>query len=163
MVLRDQAWLEERFVQIWNRGFPDLFPENILEVRWGRNARMRLGSIRMTQDKKTSRILINKLFQNSKVPLEVIDAVIAHELTHYVHGFSSPLEQKFSTPHAGGVVDKELKKRGFTEELAFQKKWLKSVWPEFLKQHGPPRRRRPSRRRFIRRRSILGAFLDFNL
>jgi len=44
----------------------------------------------------------------------LVDATIVHELTHYLHGFSSPIEQKFRTAHAGGVVVKELKKRGFT-------------------------------------------------
>jgi hypothetical protein len=67
----------------------------------------------MSRDAKISTILINRLFQLEIVPVEVVDATIAHELTHYLHGFSSPLEQKFSTPHAGGVVTKELKKRGF--------------------------------------------------
>ncbi len=155
MILRDQQWLEERLVHLWNKGFPDLVAENQIVIRWGRKARVRLGSIRMAKDKKTSTILINRLFQQAEVPLAVVDAVIVHELTHYVHGFSSPLEQKFSTPHAGGVVDKELKKRGFSRELQVQKKWLKDVWPMFLKQYGPPQKRRVRR---SRRRGLVRFF-----
>ena len=147
MKIRDQQWLEERLVRIWQKTFPDLVPANQVVIRFGRAARVRLGSIRMSRDKKISKILINKLFQNLEVPVEVVDATIAHELTHYLHGFSSPLEQKFSTPHAGGIVTKELKKRGFARILEVQKKWLKNEWPKFLKQYGPKPRRRTYRRR----------------
>jgi hypothetical protein len=86
-------------------------------------------------NKKVSKILINRLFQNVEVPLEVIDLTMAHELVHYLHGFSSPFEQKFYSPHAGGVVDRELKERGFSRELAFQKRWTKTHWPHVLRAH----------------------------
>ncbi len=161
--LRNQEWLEDRFRTVWMRGFSDLVPQNTVTIRFGRRARTRLGSIRMAKNKKESRILINRLFTHPEVPLQIVDATIAHELTHYLQGFSSPLEQKFSTPHAGGIVTKEMKKRGFGPELEFQKKWLKNEWPKFLKIHGPPQRKR---RRIYRRtksksllvRLLLGCF-----
>jgi hypothetical protein len=106
----------------------------------------------MSRDAKISTILINRLFQLEIVPVEVVDATIAHELTHYLHGFSSPLEQKFSTPHAGGVVTKELKKRGFESALELQKKWLKVQWPLLVREHAPERLKRRRIKRIRRRR-----------
>lgn len=148
---RDQLWLEQTLASVWRRHFPDMVAENRVEIRFGRVARTRLGSIRMSRDKTISTILINKLFQNPIVPLAVVEATIAHELVHYLHGFSSPFEQKFYSPHAGGVVTKELVARGFGEILSFQKRWLKEEWPKLLKEHGVIGRRRSHRR--IRSRS----------
>lgn len=143
---RDQPWLEARLVHVWQRGFVDLVPGNRVEICFGRTARTRLGSIRMSRDKSVSKILINRLFQDERVPVEVVDATIAHELVHYAHGFSSPFEQKFCSPHAGGVVSKELKVRGFAETLAFQKRWLKIHWLPLLRTEGlMVRRVRPFR------------------
>lgn len=137
LVLRDQNWLEQQFLLVWERGFKDLIPANRLVIRFGRVARTRLGSIRMSRDRKTSTILVNRLFQKENVPIEVLEVTIAHELSHYLHGFSSPFEQKFSSPHAGGVVTKELKKRGFGPHLIFQKYWVKRYWRELFQQHRP--------------------------
>lgn len=153
-LVRDQQWLESRLHQVWQRGFPDMMAPNEVLIRYGRAARTRLGSIRMSPDKKVSKILLNRLFQHSEIPLEVIDLTIAHELVHYLHGFSSPFEQKFYSPHAGGVVDRELKERGFSRELTFQKRWTKTHWPHVLRAHAlstsTSRVLRP--RRLVRRR-----------
>jgi hypothetical protein len=154
--MRNQEWLEDRFRIVWMRGFSDLVPENTVTIAFGRRARTRLGSIRMDRDKKKSRILINRLFMNPEVPEQIVDAVIAHEVSHYLHGFSSPRKQLYKTPHAGGVVTREMKKRGFGPELEFQKKWLKNEWPKFLKTHGPPR---PKRRIYRRKKGLLVRFL----
>lgn len=132
---------------VWMRGFSDLVPRNRITIRFGQKARTRLGSIRLTPDKKESRILINRLFAQPEVPVIIVDAVIAHEITHYLHGFSSPLEKCYQTPHAGGVVNKELEKRGFGPELEFQKKWLKEIWPKFIENYHPIRKKRVYRRR----------------
>jgi len=78
-----------------------------------------------------------------------VTATIAHELCHYAHGFSSPLEQRHPHPHYGGVVTKEMKARGFEKELKMQKKWLKEVWPELLREKMPPRTIRRRRRRVV--------------
>ena len=158
--LRNQHWLEERLRFVWEAGFSDLEAKNEVIIRFGRVARTRLGSIRMSRDGKTSKILINKLFQREEVPVEIVDATIAHELTHYLHGFSSPLEQKFSTPHAGGVVTKELKKRGFGAALVLQNKWLKTLWPTIVREHMPIKRRRRVVRRGSRK-SLLHRLLSF--
>ena len=144
---RTQVWLEARLALIWTRSFPDLEPANEVVIRYGQMARTRFGSIRLSRDKKVSKILINRLFQLERVPLEVVDVTIAHELIHYLHGFSSPFEQKFSTPHAGGVVTKELKKRGFETALKIEKKWLDEQWTHLVREHLPLRRRVVRRRR----------------
>ena len=146
--IRTQAWLEERLAFVWKGAFPDLEPLNKVVIQYGQRARTRLGSIRMSRDKKISKILINRLFQMEEVPLEVVDVTIAHELTHYLHGFSSPIEQKFSSPHAGGVVTKELKKRGFEPDIVSQKKWLAEQWPLLLREHVPLRRRAVRRKKW---------------
>lgn len=164
---RTQAWLESTLASVWQRHFPDMIAGNHVVIRFGRVARTRLGSIRLSapprhgpwRDKKSSTILINRLFQNPAVPLPIVEATIAHELVHYLHGFSSPFEQKFCSPHVGGVVTKELKARGFGEILTFQKQWLKQEWPKLVRAHGGLRRtRRGYRRRsghpFVLRRLI---------
>lgn len=159
---RNQFWLEATLASVWQRHFYDVMPGNRVVIRFGRVAKTRLGSIRMSRDKKTSVILINRLFQSTSVPMEIVEATIAHELVHYLHGFSSPFEQKFSTPHAGGVVTKELKKRGFGPILVFQKQWLKEVWPKLVRAHvsvrvrriGSVRRVARSRRHWLR--AIMG-------
>ncbi|MBT5016517.1 hypothetical protein HN748_01430 [Candidatus Peregrinibacteria bacterium] len=158
--LRNQEWLEDRLRTVWMRGFSDVTPENTVTISFGRRARTRLGSIRLDKDKKKTRILINRLFSRPEVPLQIVDATIAHEIVHYVHGFGSPFEQKFCTPHAGGVVTREMKERGFGKELIFQKKWLKNEWPKFLKMHGPtPRKRRRYRKqKSLLVRLLLGSF-----
>ncbi len=157
---RNQEWLEDRLRIVWMRGFSEVVPRNAVTIAFGRRARTRLGSIRMDKDKKKSRILINRLFVHPEVPVQVVDAVIAHEIVHYAHGFGSPFEQKFCTPHAGGVVTKEMKKRGFGKELALQKKWLKYEWPKFLKLHGPVRKKRRviKRKKPLLVRLLLGSF-----
>jgi hypothetical protein len=143
---RDQLWLENRLQLVWRRGFSDLVPLNKVQIQYGQSARTRLGSIRMSRDGKVSKILINKLYQLPQVPLEVVDCTIGHELTHYLHGFSSPLKQRYKTPHAGGVVTKELTGRGFGADLLIQKRWLKEEWPRLLKANVSIVRRRPRRR-----------------
>lgn len=147
MTTRDQEWLETRLKTVWQRGFTDLVPGNRVEIKFGRVARTRLGSIRMSRDKKVSKILINRLFIQENIPEQVVDATIAHELVHYLHGFSSPFEQKFCSPHAGGVVTKELKQRGFSEALLFQRRWLKTHWLPLLREHVGLRSRAPRRKR----------------
>lgn len=153
-VQRTQLWLEATLASVWQRHFPDMVAANCVVIRFGRVARTRLGSIRLSapprhgpwRDKKSSTILINRLFQNPAVPLAIVEATIAHELVHYLHGFSSPFEQKFCSPHAGGVVTKELKARGFGEVLTFQKRWLKQEWPKLVREHGGLRRARRGHR-----------------
>lgn len=125
---------------------------DLVDISFGRRAKTRLGSIKQTGGlKKRSIITINGLFRDEAIPEEIINATIAHELCHFVHGFSSPLPQLASHPHQGGIVDKELKGRGLGDLLTFQKKWLKTEWPAIVKANFKPVARLRRRRvRYIR-------------
>ena len=155
--MRDDTWLFQKLDEIWDGHFSDIPQHNDVIIKFGRKARQRLGSIK--QETKSARDLLNKsrktiitingLFRDTRVPEYVVMATIAHEMCHYAHGFSSPLDQKFSNPHQGGIVTKEMKTRGFEKELKSQKKWLKEVWPKYLEEKMPYRPRQRRRRRVV--------------
>ena len=79
-------------------------------------------------------IIVNSLFKHEDVPQYIVDLTIAHELVHYSHGFQSPLERRFRYPHQGGIVRKELKKRGFRDAMQMERKIFRKEWPECLKE-----------------------------
>lgn len=173
--MRDEKWLFQKLDEIWDNHFSDIPQENNVKIVWGRRARTRLGSIkggngpRLTRQRpknKPSRsgastlnhlqrspeetiITINALFKDEKIPEEVVIATIAHELVHYAHGFHSPLEQKFDAPHAGGIVIKELEKRGLGKIMKIQKEWLKNNWRDYILSHYPPSNKTKRKRRII--------------
>lgn len=154
---RDEQWLEERLAHIWYHHFPDVAQLNDIAIVFGRKSRTRLGSIGMPGWKNntsnlhykgkrsfsdgTSVITITGYFMHNEVPDHVIEATIAHELVHYAHGFHSPHEQRYSHPHKGGIVDKELIARGLGELLKRQKSWLKENW-HLIAAPSKPRKRR---------------------
>ena len=76
-----------------------------------------------------SEIAVNGLFCNLKIPEYMIDVTIAHELVHYLHGFNSPYEKMYVHPHKGGVVEREMRKRGFGHLIRLEKEFSKRVWP----------------------------------
>lgn len=125
--------------------FQDMPIKNQITIAFSRNAKRRLGSIRLSPDKKESRILINGIFRNEAIPEQIICSTIAHELCHYAHGFCSPLERKYTHPHAGRVIERELKKRGLHLLYEYEKQWLKNRWPKILEEYGLVRRHRLSR------------------
>ena len=130
---RDDTWLESRLTHLWNTYYsagPAGYP---IQINFGRAARYRYGSI-FNQGRKC-RILINGLFARPEVPEYVVDATIAHELAHYVHGYASGLPKLHAHPHRGGVIDKEMARRGcfFLEEQASE--WRKTNWQAFFKEH----------------------------
>ena len=134
---RDQEWLENLLADIWYQHFSDVPQENDVRIVWGKRAKRRLGSISLDPgDRRTSIIRVNRIFQDLEVPEMVIRATIFHELTHYAHGFNSPLEQKQRHPHSGGVIRKEFAERGQEKMYILQQKWLKQHWIEVLKKHG---------------------------
>ena len=126
--MRNQKWLQNLLEEMWEKYFSDVEPLNQVEVKFSRVAKTRLGSIRMKRDKKSSVILINGLFQDPLIPRQVVEGVLAHEIVHYVHGFSSPLKQKFRHPHRGGVVKKEMFARGLEHQYRVEKQWTKANW-----------------------------------
>jgi len=99
---------------------------------------------------RTTIITINGLFKEPSIPEFLIDSVIAHEMVHYAHGFASPHEKKYDTPHAGGVIKKEMQERGLEDLYLLQKKWLKENWREFADKHLPRKVMARKRRRRIR-------------
>lgn len=150
---RDEAWLFAKLDEVWDSIFPEMSQDNEVKIVWGRKAHNRLGSIK-TGDKNSTKhpdtiITINSLFRDNEIPEFVVIGTIAHELAHYAHGFHSPLERKFQTPHAGGIVNKELRNRGLEKVLRLQKKWLKENWENYLKENYP-RKRRVRKRIIIR-------------
>ena len=122
--MRDNSWLEIRLKKIWQSYFADVKGSNLIKVRFGRNALYRFGSIRLDLRSKTSYITINGNFRSPKLPVQVIDHTLAHELVHYAQGFSSKNPRLHRYPHRGGVIDKELKERGLNHLVLYYKNWL---------------------------------------
>lgn len=126
---RDNAWLVQVLDKIWDNYFADVPQDNDVRIEFGRRAKRRLGSISLDPgDLKTSIITMNGLFKDQEIPEFVVEATIVHELTHYAHGFNSPLEQSKTHPHAGGVMRREFAERGLLELYLQQKRWLKENW-----------------------------------
>lgn len=138
--MRDNAWLREQLEQLLKTYFADVALNNPLEIKFGREAKFRFGSIRLVKPRglrraslallgklgpQKSLITITSLFSRENVPVKVVHYTIAHELCHYAHGFSSANKRLFKYPHHGGVVNRELKERGAEELIVAFKKWLK--------------------------------------
>jgi len=138
MMKRDNAWLQQVLDKIWDNYFSDVAQDNDVRIVFGRRAKRRLGSIALDPaDRTTSIITINSLFKLAEVPEYIIEATIVHELTHYAHGFSSPLQQAQKHPHAGGVMRREFVERGLLELFLQQKRWLKENWPSLIERELP--------------------------
>lgn len=135
---RDNEWLKKRLEQVWQRYFPDRPPLNHVSVKFGRAARTRLGSLKLgrktfADDTKDSIITITGFFQDPQIPQFVVDGVLAHEVTHYSHGFNSPHPRLYRHPHKGGVVHREMRARGLADTLYLSRKWLKLHWREYVR------------------------------
>ena len=104
----------------------------------------KFGHIKLLKNKDTE-IAINSLFKSSLVPEYIIDLTIAHELVHYSHGFHSPLPRLHKHPHKGGIVDKELLRRGFGHLLKQEKDFVRNEWLLIYKKLNPNYKRRPAR------------------
>ena len=125
--MRDEEWLQQRFDQIWSLFFPDVEKRDV-SVRWKGRWKNKFGHISKSKKTQQTEIVINKLFRDVRVPEEIIKLTIAHEIVHYAHGFHSHLPKLFDHPHKGGVVNKELRKRGFGYALKFERQWIKNEW-----------------------------------
>lgn len=146
--MRDRKYLENLMYELWENNFCDVPRKNLVLIKFGKYSKRQLGSIKMANgntkikglltkskneyeaqdDKRVTVITITKYFQNEILPEYVTKATIAHELCHYTHGFSSPLEKRFNKPHQGNIINKELSKRGLLEEQKLADKWLKENW-----------------------------------
>jgi hypothetical protein len=122
---RDDIWLLSRLDHLWSNYFGDVKQENPVYIRFGRYSKYRLGSIRLDRFTKYSYITITGMFRDPSIPVEVVDHTIAHELSHYTHGFSSPKVRLHKYPHHGGVIKKELQARHLGRLVDAYADWLK--------------------------------------
>lgn len=129
---RDNNWLLSRLDFIWTKYFADIPQSNKVFIKFGRFAKFRLGSIRMNRQTKASHITITSMFKDPKIPQEVVDHTIGHELVHYTHGFSSVHPRLHRYPHAGGVVRLEMRKRGMGHLYDAYKVWMKKYQKRLL-------------------------------
>ncbi|MBI4159471.1 hypothetical protein HY500_04430 [Candidatus Woesearchaeota archaeon] len=130
--MRDDQWLNQRLEQIWQFLFPELIKGNKVIIRFKGKWKNKFGHI--SKRGEHSEIVINGLFRHDDVPEYMIDLTIAHELIHYMHGFNSPLPKLYKHPHKGGIVTRELRKRGFSHLLIREKYFLKDKWGYLYKQ-----------------------------
>jgi hypothetical protein len=135
---RDELWLQELLDQTWDNYFADVPQQNDVRIVFGRRAKRRLGSISIDRhDQNVTVITMNGLFRLPEIPDFVIQATLVHELTHYAHGFNSPLQQRQQHPHAGGVMRREFAERGLLDLYLLQKRWLKENWQVIINRELP--------------------------
>jgi hypothetical protein len=149
---RDETWLQQLLDSTWDTYFADVPQENDVRIIFGRRAKRRLGSISLDPaDRKTSIITMNGVFKSPDIPEFVILATLVHEMTHYAHGFNSPLAKAQAHPHAGGVMRREFEERGLLDLYKQQKQWLKANWAAVLvREFGASRPRRTASTRVVK-------------
>lgn len=136
--------------EIWQAYFEDVPRVNQVEIEYCQPWKRRLGLIRLSLDNTTSFIGVNSLLQLPQVPECILITTIAHELTHYAHGFGSPLPRLHQHPHANNVVKRELEHRGLGEVLRLCNEWIDSEWFLFYDREreagwlGLPEKHRPA-------------------
>ena len=146
--MRSETWLADQLDFLLSKYFSNIKLSNPVEIKWGKEAKFRFGSIRLypkstkgtggtkgirriirrvsfDKEPKKSIITITSMFKSPKVPIKVVEYTICHELCHYAHGFSSSNKRLFRHPHHGGVVNQELTERGAGDLIGAFKKWLK--------------------------------------
>ncbi|MSR68338.1 hypothetical protein EXS66_00950 [Candidatus Saccharibacteria bacterium] len=145
---RNQSWLESLLNYVWGAHFSDIARSNQIKIIFGKKAKRRLGSIGLdSNDPGISIIRINPIFKDMEVPQFVVVATIVHEMTHYAHGFNSPLQQKQQHPHRGGVIKQEFAERGLEYMYLEQQTWLKENWLRILDKYFAPTTHRSRTRR----------------
>ncbi len=135
--MRNDLILHTKLENLWHKHFSDVPMQYPIKIKFGKKARKRLGSIRecIYQSKNNeSLISINGHFKDKKIPEYIIDATIAHELCHYVHGFGSSLPQRTKYPHKDGIVEREMSRRGLIHLVRKEKNWLDENWHNHLNQ-----------------------------
>ncbi|OGD97698.1 hypothetical protein A3A49_03055 [Candidatus Curtissbacteria bacterium RIFCSPLOWO2_01_FULL_38_11b] len=142
--MRSEKWLSDQLELVLSKYFSNIKISNPIEIKWGREAKYRFGSIRLIKPKgikllsrrsypQKSVITITSMFRSEGISEKVVNYTICHELCHYAHGFSSANKKLFRHPHHGGVVNRELTERGAGDLIGEFKKWLKTYRSEILK------------------------------
>lgn len=147
--MRDDYWLRERMDNMWKMLFPEVERGNVVVTRFKGRWKNKFGHIKKLKNGNTE-IAINSIFMNDIIPEYIIDLTLAHEMVHYMHGFNSPLPKQFKHPHAGGVVNRELKKRGFGHLIVKEREWVKNEWPPIAQKFVKEREYRPRSFSFFR-------------
>ena len=149
---RDNKFLENLLYDIWENHFCDVARLNLVTIKYGKHSKRQLGSIKLIKEMNTfekyinkynmskdlfedpsvSLITITRYFSYDYVPEYVIKSTIVHELCHYTHGFSSPLEKLYKNPHKGGIIKKEFQKRELLDLYIDSKKWIKDNWTSVI-------------------------------
>ena len=148
--MRDNSWLKNQLDFLLKKYFSDVPITNPVEIKFGREAKYRFGSIRLVRPRgfrglrglrrvirsnkapQKTIITITSMFAKDSVPVSLVRYTISHELCHYAHGFSSSNKKLFEHPHHGGVVNRELESRGADELIHDFKKWLKNYRKKIL-------------------------------
>jgi hypothetical protein len=128
--MRDDQWLEDKLAKVWSEYFSDVPKTDKVVIHFSKRCRNRLGSIRLVNN-TISEIKINGFLRDLDIPEFVCEAVVAHELTHYVHGFGSSRPQLYKYPHRGGIVAREMIRRGLGEKHYAAKDWINTNWIDF--------------------------------
>ena len=162
-MMRDHDWLYNKLQYLLKNHFADMPLTNPIEIRFGREAKFRFGSIKLQGNRRVKRargakglsrifglrklemqesgegkvprksiITITSMFASNSVPSEVVLYTIAHELCHYAHGFSSSNRRLFRHPHHGGIVNRELERRGAGHLVTSYRKWIKEYRKNIL-------------------------------
>jgi hypothetical protein len=126
--MRDDEFLNERLEAIWKLLFNDVPKLNSVVIKFKGKSKNKFGHI--ARKGRDTEIVVNELFRFDDIPEYIIDLTIAHELSHYAHGFNSPLKQKYKHPHKGGVVTKEMTLRGFEKVIKMEKMFFRKEWPK---------------------------------
>lgn len=147
---RTNKWLEETMYDLWEEYFNDVPRKNLVIIKFGRRSIRQLGAIKwvtnrtrvksylrrfseqltLQDDPRISLITITSLYKDPRIPDFVVKETIAHEMIHYAHGFNSPLKQIYNHPHKGGIIRKEMVRRGMEDLYKQSRKWLKENWEE---------------------------------
>ncbi len=148
--MRDNEWLRNQLEHLLKTYFSNVAITNPIEIKFGREAKYRFGSIKLIPQRGIRRlrglrrlvgasnkpqksiITITSMFAKEEVPAEVVQYTISHELCHYAHGFSSTNKRLFKHPHHGGIVNREITERGGEHLIHAFKKWLKEYRKEIL-------------------------------
>lgn len=93
---RNEQWLNQKLEQIWQLIYPEVQKANHVKAVFRGRGRNKFGHIKKKGE--NTEIAVNSLFRHYIVPEYIIDTTLAHELTHYMHGFGSPLKNITSTP-----------------------------------------------------------------
>jgi len=124
--MRDDFWLNNVFEEVWNSKFSDVKKKNYVFIKWKGKWKNKFGHIKNSG--RDTEIAINSLFKDERVPKWVIELTIAHEIVHYMHGFHSPYPRRYRHPHKGGIVNKELRARGYGSYLGKERYWFENYW-----------------------------------